>query len=111
MTVQYTMNTDEDQSLIHILMFVRIMLIHYIKWKYCIQNTLYDNYFSTCIVCLPLIINIKFSLYAVHYEYCRRPVVDAYKIFSIWLAHDLGSGMDSKNNKNPYTVIFFSLHV
>jgi hypothetical protein len=42
MTVQYTMNTDEDQSLIHILMFVRIMLIHYIKWKYCIQNTLYD---------------------------------------------------------------------
>jgi hypothetical protein len=29
------------------------------------------------------------------------------KIFSIWLAHALGSGMDSKNNKNPYTVIFF----
>jgi hypothetical protein len=61
MTVQYTMNTDEDQSLIHILMFVRIMLIHYIKWKYCIQNTLYDNCLNTCIVCLPLIINIKFS--------------------------------------------------
>jgi hypothetical protein len=33
------------------------------------------------------------------------------KIFSIWLAHALESGMDSKNNKNPYTVIFFSLHV
>jgi hypothetical protein len=34
------------------------------------------------------------------------------KIFSIWLAHALGSGMDSKNNKkNPYTVIFFSLYV
>ena len=33
------------------------------------------------------------------------------KIFSIWIAHALGSGMDSKNNKNPYTVIFFSLHV
>jgi hypothetical protein len=30
---------------------------------------------------------------------------------SIWLAHALGSGMDSKNNKNPYTVIFFSLYV
>jgi hypothetical protein len=33
------------------------------------------------------------------------------KIFSIWLAHVLGSGMDSKNNKNPNTVIFFSLYV
>ena len=33
------------------------------------------------------------------------------KIFSIWLAHTLGSGMDSKNNKHPYTVIFFSLYV
>jgi hypothetical protein len=33
------------------------------------------------------------------------------KIFSIWHAHALGSGMDSKNNKNPYTVIFFSLYV
>jgi hypothetical protein len=30
------------------------------------------------------------------------------KIFSIWLAHALGSGIDSKNNKNPYTVISFS---
>jgi hypothetical protein len=28
-----------------------------------------------------------------------------------WLAHALGSDMDSKNNKNPYTVIFFSLYV
>jgi hypothetical protein len=27
------------------------------------------------------------------------------KVFSIWLAHALGSGIDSKNNKNPYTVI------
>ena len=25
------------------------------------------------------------------------------KIFSIWLAHALGSGIDSKNNTNPYT--------
>ena len=33
------------------------------------------------------------------------------KIFSIWLAHALGSDMDSRNNKNPYTVIFFSLYV
>jgi hypothetical protein len=33
------------------------------------------------------------------------------KIFSIWLAHALGSDMDSKNNKIPYTVIFFSLYV
>ena len=33
------------------------------------------------------------------------------KIFSIWLAHALGSGIDSKNNKNPYTVISFSLYV
>ena len=33
------------------------------------------------------------------------------KMFSIWLAHALGSGMDSKNNNNPYTVIFFSLYV
>jgi hypothetical protein len=33
------------------------------------------------------------------------------KIFSIWFAHALGSGIDSKNNKNPYTVICFSLHV
>jgi hypothetical protein len=33
------------------------------------------------------------------------------KMFSIWLAHALGIGMDSKNNKNPYTVIFFSLYV
>jgi hypothetical protein len=32
------------------------------------------------------------------------------KIFSIWLAQALGSGMDSKNKKNPYTVIFFSLY-
>jgi hypothetical protein len=31
------------------------------------------------------------------------------KIFSIWLAHALGSGIDSKNNKNPYTVTSFSL--
>jgi hypothetical protein len=31
--------------------------------------------------------------------------------FSIWLAHALGSGIDSKNNKNPYTVISFSLYV
>jgi hypothetical protein len=30
---------------------------------------------------------------------------------SIWLAHALGSGIDSKNNKNPYTVISFSLYV
>jgi hypothetical protein len=36
---------------------------------------------------------------------------DLLKIFSIWLAHVLGSGMDSKNNKNPNTVIFFSLYV
>ena len=33
------------------------------------------------------------------------------KIFSIWLAHVLGSGMDSKNNKNPYTVIFIILKI
>jgi hypothetical protein len=33
------------------------------------------------------------------------------KIFSIWLAHALGSGIDSKNNKNPYTVKSFSLYV
>jgi hypothetical protein len=33
------------------------------------------------------------------------------KIFSIWLAHALGSGIDSKNNKNPYTVISFLLYV
>jgi hypothetical protein len=33
------------------------------------------------------------------------------KIFSIWLSHALGSGIDSKNNKNPYTVISFSLYV
>jgi hypothetical protein len=33
------------------------------------------------------------------------------KMFSIWLAHALGIGMDSKKNKNPYTVIFFSLYV
>ena len=26
------------------------------------------------------------------------------KNFSIWFAHALGSGIDSKNNKNPYTV-------
>jgi hypothetical protein len=32
------------------------------------------------------------------------------KIFSIWLAHALGSGIDSKTNKNPYTVISFSLY-
>ena len=30
------------------------------------------------------------------------------KIFLIWLAHALGSGIDSKNNNNPYTVISFS---
>jgi hypothetical protein len=30
---------------------------------------------------------------------------------SIWPAHTLGSGIDSKNNKNPYTVISVSLHV
>jgi hypothetical protein len=34
-----------------------------------------------------------------------------FQIFSIWLAHALESGIDSKNNKNPYTVICFSLHV
>jgi hypothetical protein len=34
-----------------------------------------------------------------------------FNIFSIWLAHALGSGIDSKNNKNPYTVISFSLYV
>lgn len=77
MTVHYTMNTDEGQSFIHTLMFVRIIFIHYIKWKYCIQNMIFC--FSTYIVSLPLIINIKFSLYAVQYEYCRRPVIDAYK--------------------------------
>jgi hypothetical protein len=33
------------------------------------------------------------------------------KIFSIWFAHALGSGIDTKNNKNPYTVICFSLYV
>jgi hypothetical protein len=33
------------------------------------------------------------------------------KIFSIWLAHTLGSGMDSKNNKNSYTVIFIILKI
>jgi hypothetical protein len=34
-----------------------------------------------------------------------------YSVFSIWLAHALENGMDSKNNKNPYKVIFFSLYV
>jgi hypothetical protein len=33
------------------------------------------------------------------------------KIFSIWLAHALGCGIDPKNNKNPYTIISFSLYV
>jgi hypothetical protein len=33
------------------------------------------------------------------------------KIFSIWLSHALGSGIDSENNKNPHTVISFSLYV
>jgi hypothetical protein len=32
-------------------------------------------------------------------------------IFSIWLAHALGCGIDSKNNKNSYTVNSFSLYV